>query len=183
MVELMFPLITAVPEPTQQDQYFQSLAAHLGVTQETLRATIGRPSATRRRGRQPEGQSRGATPSPFAKLDRDPLEDYCLALVLQHQEVEEAGIDEELAEHLDALAHKPLPPLATGRRAGALEGAIRRLEERYLRELKNEEEIRFSESPPDWQEETHDSILEVNERLRQNQYKRSSLLQDISTQG
>ncbi len=95
----------------------------------------------------------------------------------------QAGIDAELAEHLDTLAHKPLPPLAPRSRIGALEGAIRRLEERYLRELKNEEEIRFAESPPDWQDETHNSILEVNERLRQNQSKRSSLLQDISLQG
>ena len=221
MVELMFPLIAAVPEPAQQDHYFQSLAAHLGVTQETLRATIGRPAPTRRRRGAPS-QSRGATPSPFAKLERDPLEDYCLALLLQSDEVDEtvedlrpeyfrrlenrevfnqwlrlsaggggelvltslrAGIDEELVEHLDSLMHKTLPPLDQRRRLDAFQGSIHRLEERYLRELKSEEELRFTEAPPDLQDESHQGILEVNRALRTNQGKRESFAQDISRRG
>ena len=208
-------------DPAQQDHYFQSLAAHLGVTAETLRATIGRPGAVRRRRGAP-AQSRGATPSPFAKLDRDPMEDYCLSLLLQHGEVEEAvgdlrpeyfrrlenreifnqwtrqwrggegelslaslgaEIDEELAEHLDSLAHRTLPPLDQRHRLAAFQDVVRRLEERYLRELKTEEEIKFTEAPPDLQGESHDGILEVNQRLRENQGKRSSLVQDISGRG
>jgi hypothetical protein len=57
------------------------------------------------------------------------------------------------------------------------------LEERHLRELKREEEIRFTEAPADWHEETQTNVLEVNERLRQNQEKRSSLVSDISNRG
>ena len=38
----LFPLIAAVAEPTQQDHYFRVLASHLGVTEETLRASMGR---------------------------------------------------------------------------------------------------------------------------------------------
>ena len=212
-------------EATQQDRYFQSLADHLGVTQETLRATIGRPSAGQRsRGR--ATQSRGATPSAFAKLDNDPLEDYCLALLLQNNEMAEsaeelcseyfrrlenreifdqltrqwtqhrqfgqggpalapleAEIDQELADHLTSLMNKVLPPLEQHRRLGAFRDAVHRLEERYLRELKTEEEIRFTEAPPDLQEESHPSILQVNQRLRTNQSKRSSLAQEISSRG
>jgi chromatin segregation and condensation protein Rec8/ScpA/Scc1 (kleisin family) len=195
------------------------------VTQETLLATIGRPSTTQRaRGRAP--QSRSATPSPFAKLDSDPLEDYCLAFLLQYHELAEsvedlrseyfrrlenreifdqltrrwerqsqfdkgaatlasleAEIDQELAEHLVSLVNKVLPPLEERRRLGAFQDAIHRLEERYLRELKTEEEIRFTEAPPDLQEEFHAGILQVNQRLRTNQSKRSSLMQDISNRG
>ena len=224
IAQYMSPLIWRA-EPTQQDQYFQKLAGHLGVTRETLLATIGRPSS-RPRARNRSTQSRGATPSPFAKLDNDPLEDYCLALLLQNDELgDSAGdlrseyfrrlenreifnqltrrwtlqhedgergpsltdleteIDGELAEHLAVLANKALPPLEERHRRGAFQDTVRRLEERYLRELKAEEEIRFAETPPDLQEESHPTILQVNQRLRSTQSKRSSLAQDFSNRG
>ena len=205
-------------EPTRQDHYFQSLAVHLGVTSETLRATMSRPSPSLRR-RSTVSQGRDATPSPFAKLDRDPLEDYCLAMLLQNDELDEAAvslrpeyfqrlenreiinhwsrsqgqdqpltslraeIDQELVEHLETLVAKTLPPLSPKSRLGAFQGTIRRLEERYLRELKREEEIRFTEAPSDWEDEIQTGVLEVNERLRQNQERRSSLVSDISNKG
>ena len=207
MVELMFPLIAAVPDPAQQDHYFQALAEHLGVTQDTLRAAIGRPSVVRR-GRGTGSQARGATPSPFAKLDRDPLEDYCLALLLQNSELEEAAdelrpeyfrrlenreifnqwdrqrrwdqevaplserIDEELAGHLESLVQKSLPPLDQPRRLRAVQDAVHRLEERYLRELKTEEGIRFAETPPDLAAASSQGVLDVNRQLKSNQSKR-----------
>ncbi|PKB73729.1 MAG: DNA primase [SAR202 cluster bacterium Io17-Chloro-G7] len=231
LVDVMFPLIAAVPEPTQQDQYFQSLAAHLGVTQETLKATIGRPLPVRQtRGPRSQGQSpaqsqrRGATASPFAKMDRDPLEDFCLALLLQNRELKkqledirpeyfrrlenreifsqlaratgaeadepETGspnsiqnhleLDEELSEHVGTLASKSLPAMDQRGVLSALRDVIRRLEERHLRELKAEEEIRFTDSPSELLEDVHQGILEVNERLRQNQGRRNSLNQDAS---
>jgi DNA primase len=206
-------------DPAEQDQYFQTLAAHLGVTPDTLRATLSRPSP-QRAGRKAPPQDRGTTPSPFAKLDRDPLEDYCLAMLLQYSELDEAAqslrpeyfqrlenreifsrwrrddgehgssveslraeIDAELAGHLETLIGKGLPPLSPRSRLGAVRDAVRRLEERHLRELKREEEIRFTEAPADWQEETPTNLLEINERLRQNQEKRGSLISDISNRG
>jgi len=91
LVELVFPLIAAVPQAAQQDYYFQSLAGRLGISEETLRASVGRPGAAyggnRRRSalsRQPA--SAAASASAFARLDRDPVEDYCLALLLQNGE-------------------------------------------------------------------------------------------------
>jgi DNA primase len=221
MVELMFPLIAAVPEPTQQDHYFQALAEHLGVTQDTLRATIGRPSVVRR-GRGTGSQARGATPSPFAKLERDPMEDYCLALLLQNsglgEAVEElrpeyfrrlenreifnqwdqqrrgdqgatalaslrACIDEELAGQLETLVQKSLPPLDQYRRLHAVQDAVHRLEERYLRELKTEEGIRFAETPPDLAAASNQGVLEVNQRLKSNQSKRKLLVPDVKRRG
>ena len=221
MVEVLFPFIAAVPEATQQDHYFQELADRLGVTQETLRATIGRPTAVRR-SRGAASQARAATPSPFAKLDRDPVEDYCLALLLGHQEIEEAAgdlrpeyfrrlenreifnqwvsvcrghggepalaplqavLDEELAEHLETLVQKVLPPLDRSHRVAAFQDAVHRLEERYLRDLKVEEQIKFTEVPPDLVEESHQEVLEVNQRLKRNQDMRGSLAHDISRGG
>ena len=93
LVELLFPLVAAVPEPAQQDHYFQLLASHLGVTQETLQASVGRPTAARR-SRSVASSSPSATPSAFAKLDQDPMEDYCLAVMLRYEDLE------ELAEEL-----------------------------------------------------------------------------------
>ncbi len=205
-------------EPAEQDQHFQTLAVYLGVTPETLRATLSRPSP-HRQVRTAAAPDRGATPSPFARLDRDPLDDYCLAMLLQNSDLDEAArslrpeyflrpenreifshwrrdegqgrsvellraeIDEELTEHLETLIGKDLPPLNPRSRLGALQDTVRRLEERHLRELKREEEIRFTEAPADWHEETQTNVLEVNERLRQNQEKRSSLVSDISNRG
>lgn len=88
LVEDMFPVVAATPDPIQQDHYFQLLAAHVGVTPETLQASVGRPTAVRRsRGAASSGPS--ATPSAFAKQDRDPVEDYCLAVLLRYEELEE----------------------------------------------------------------------------------------------
>ena len=90
LVELLFPLVAAVPEPAQQDHYFQLLASHLGVTQETLQASVGRPTAARR-SRIAASNRPSATPSAFARLDRDPVEDYCLAVLLRYEELWEAA--------------------------------------------------------------------------------------------
>ena len=217
VAQYMSPLIWRA-EPTEQDQYFQKLAALLDVTRETLLATIDRPSTVRKSGNRAP-QSRGATPSPFVKLDSDPLEEYCLAVLLQHNDLEEtaedlrpeyfhrlenreiynqwarqrqdgpalksieAEIDTELAGHLGILVNKALPPLEERHRLDAFQDAVRRLEERYLRELKAEEELRFTDTPPDLQEEAHPGILQVNERLKTNQSRRSSLAREILNRG
>ena len=94
LAELLFPLVAATPDSFQQDHYFQQLAALLGVNESTLRASLaqpkGRGSQYRDRTASPRGQ-RGqggaqreeASATPFARLDHDPLEEYCLSLVLQ----------------------------------------------------------------------------------------------------
>ena len=90
LVELLFPMVAAVPEPAQQDHYFQLLASHLGVSQETLQASVGRPTAARQ-SRIVASNRPSATPSAFARLDRDPVEDYCLAVLLRYEELWEAA--------------------------------------------------------------------------------------------
>jgi DNA primase len=223
----LFNFIAAVPEPIQQDHYFQMLANHLKVSEDTLRASMNRSPAPR------NGRSnaiRGApgtfdraadsTASAFTKLKNDPIEDHCLARLLQNPELYESidnlqpdyfrrpenreivkhvlyvasdGFDEsaiawlqqtvaeELAPHLEYLFGKELPPL--GQRGGSLEvnETIHRLEERYLRGLKVEEAMRFSDAGADGlMEEADDQILEVNHRIKRNEIDRNCLTQNVS---
>jgi DNA primase len=221
VVEMLFPFIAAVPEPIQQDLYFQQLAAYIGVDEGTLKASTGRFATGRitndtgsngSRGRlKPAGRDVEPTASPFAHLDRDPIEEYCLALALQHPDlVPEAGLVPEhfrrpenrelagqllqltqnpleedtsqklkqrvapaLQEQLEFLFAKELPPVEARNRLMALQSTLSRLEERFLRELKTEEAIWFSEEQPDILEEPNPTILDVNQRIRGNESTRS----------
>ena len=56
-----------------------------------------------------------------------------------------------------------------------MQDAVSRLEERYLRELKTEEGIRFAETPPELADDSGQLVLEVNRQLKANQGKRGSL--------
>ena len=218
LVELMFPLIAAVTDPVQQDQYFQALAARLGITQETLRASVGRPAAVRRS--QPRSNRNvQATASAFTKLDSDPIEDYCLGLLLRNAELAEkaehlspeyfrrhenreiftqwkiasaeqgvearieasqGSMDTEIAGCLEALMEKQLPPLDLEKRHQAFSDTVSRLEERHLKDLKEEEGLRFSEDPPDLVGDSHQNVLDLNQRLRENENARYSTVSNIS---
>jgi DNA primase len=221
LVEEMFPIVAATPDPIQQDHYFQLLASHVGVTRETLQASVGRPTAVRR-SRTAASNGPSATPSAFAKQDRDPVEDYCLAVLLRYEELGEAAealrpeyfrrlenreiftqwllarqqgieaplapwlketIDDELAEHLDSLLERALPPLDSPKRPAAFQDTVGRLEGRHLRELKTEEGIRFTEEPPDLLEQEYPEVLELNRRIRDKQETRNLLEQDFSRRG
>ena len=220
--ELIFPLIAATPDPFQQDYYFQRLASLLGVSEATLQATLGRRSkawagnrdrsTSSRQGRAtPAGQEDATTT--FARLEHDPLEEYCLTLMLQNPQLLEPNsgpsadpkdggkassaeprleyfrwvenrevftnwikcstldilreeLDEELQGHLDYLLTKSLPPSDQNQRETAFKDCVRRLEERYLRELKKEEEIKLSQSTAEETAERGEDILQLNERLK-----------------
>jgi hypothetical protein len=220
-VEILFPFIAAVSEPIQQDLYFQQLAAFIGVDEGTLKASTGRfvnrsggsGSAGTRRSPKQAGREVEPTASPFAQLDRDPIEEYCLALALQNPElVPVAGLvpehfrrpeNRELARHLEQMAQNPpeditgqrlkqsvdpalqeqldsllaeeLPPVKARNRLMVLESAVKRLEQRFLRELKIEEAMWFSEEQLDILEEPNPAILDVNQRIKGNESTRSWL--------
>ena len=208
--------IHCLGEGFQQGNAVEYLAQKLGATIDTVKAALSRPSVARR-ARRPE--QRPAAASPFAKLDHDPMEEYCLQLVLGHPEMRDlaAGLradffrrhenrelfnrwldarpgldkdetlatvrrdgDDEVAGHLNALLEKPEIPLdVNGRTTSFLEVASR-LEERNLRDLKSEEVIRFSESPPDLENGEHDDILQLNQQIKKNESLRKGQHQEIS---
>ena len=108
LVELLFPFVLAVQEPIQQDHYNQMLATRLGISEDTLQASFKHFAARARAARPasnlaqrpaagPAGNAENPEAAPFAAADRDPLEDYCLALLLQYpdltaEEAELAGL-------------------------------------------------------------------------------------------
>ena len=190
----------------QQDYYFQKLAGELNVTPETLLASVGRPTAARRprapQNRQPERSPREQTAatSPFASLDHDPVEEYCLALLMRYPDLSEyaepltpehfsrhenreifgsylvsgddAGEDifdeapPGVREQWEALRRKSLPPMDFVKRRQAIDDVVTQLEKRSLRRLKAEEQIRFSESPPDLYTEDLQHTVAVNQRMK-----------------
>ena len=240
MAEVVSPFIYAVGEPIQQDSYVRKLADHLAVREETLQATLNRPSM--RSGGRSNGPPNGPRPavgnragergvagnrvdaSAFAAADRDPMEDHCLALLLQHPglaaELPEAGglppeyfkrpenreiylqltsawaeapgmllpeenvaaqvkrnVVPELWQQVDYLAEKSLPPTESWLRPDELHQVIARMEERYLRELKSAEQIRFSENLAEIPEEGGQEPLILNRRFKANQESRNQHLQ------
>ena len=208
IAEAIFPLIAAVQDAPLQDHYFQKLAGELNVTTETLLASVGRPSAARRprpspARQQPESASpqRAATSSPFDRLEHDPVEEYCLALLMRYPELGEYAEplsadhfwrhenreifgnylnfvddpwDDELnaappgiREQLESLRQRQLPTMDLPKRRRAITGVVAQLEKRVLRRMKSEEQIRFSESPPDLSIEDLQDTIAVNQRMKQ----------------
>ena len=220
IVDAVFPLIASVTEGARQDHYFQVLASRLGVTPETLKASIGRPSAARRARTPQVTRPSGAVASPFARLDHDPVEEYCLALLMKYPDLSdmagdlraeyfrrhenreifqrwtaiaagpgetadviEDGAEEQILKQIGDLQRKALPPLDPNKRRTAMRDVISRLENRDLRGLKAEEELRFADSPPDLDElaELPDlPLLELNERIKKNEDLRRGLTAKIS---
>ena len=92
--QLLFPLIAATADSFQQDYYFQRLASLLGVSTESLEASLGRPAVSSRRpssDRRRSSVQREASASPFARMEHDPLEEHCLAMLLQNPELAPAA--------------------------------------------------------------------------------------------
>ncbi len=90
----LFNFIAAVPEPIQQDHYFQMLGNYLRVNEDTLRASMSRFNSQAANAR--PGMAGGSQPprrepedsgSAFAKLENDPIEDPLLARILQVPEL------------------------------------------------------------------------------------------------
>ena len=80
--------IHSLGEGFQQGSAVEYLAQKLGATIDTVKAALSRPSVARR-ARRPEPRPAATAASPFAKLDHDPKEEYCLQLLLNHPELRE----------------------------------------------------------------------------------------------
>ena len=199
--DTLFPLITAVQEPFLQDEYFQRLARLLGVTPENLRANIARTSARnpRQQPRRTERPREDATTAPFSRLDRDPVEDRCLALLLQEPELgnlapslrlehfnrpenrevmaywyqghEPELMDEDLRPHWDWLVAMPMPPSDRSKRETDLQDSVARLEARYLRRLADEDRLRLEEASTEEKDEERSRLTEASLEELERQYE------------
>ena len=142
-------------------------------------------------------------------IEKDPIEEYCLALSVQFPETipnsglapeyfflpgnraladkliefsddtnipfERFGIDGDspLGELLEQLLSKDLPPMDYRDRSSILQNTIKRLENRYLRDLKLKEEILLEESDNDLSMDPRFNILATNQRIRTNETNRT----------
>lgn len=204
VIRTVYPLIVAEQDGPRQDYYLQMLAQKLNVTRDFLIANYGRPTVaqqprTRQTRQQPEQQT--AATSPFAKLEHDPVEEYCLTLLMRYPDLseyaetltpehflrhenreifsgylscgEEVGEDAPdsappgVREQLEALRQKSLRPMDFVKRRRAMDDVVTQLEKRSLRRLKTEEQIRFSESPPDLDAEDLQDTVAVNQRMKE----------------
>ena len=218
LVEWLRPFILSVREPIQQDHYRQRLADYLSVSADTLRISLSRPPPpTRSSGNGPAGN--GSIPSRDSVFAaNDPLEDYCLARLLQYPDLAEVVLEESnlpedyfrrpenreiyarlhqtwaeapefpvpqeallpalrerapaaLAEHLETLAGKVLPPLEPGNRAADFRLAALKLEDRYLKDLKHSEQAWFAEDAAAMPAAA-EAALELNRKLKANHQQR-----------
>ena len=85
LVQKLSGFITNIEEPMQQDHYLQLLANFLSVNEDTIRASLNRnlrqsiPSKLKTNANYQDSVSESA----FSKTDSDPIEEYCLASILQ----------------------------------------------------------------------------------------------------
>ena len=83
--EAALPIIERMESVWQRDRYMQKLADLLQVSMETLRASIARPLVgTKAAWGKPRPRVDEST---FQQVARDPLEEHCLHLLLQHPEL------------------------------------------------------------------------------------------------
>ena len=74
---------------------------------------------------------------------------------------------------LEQLLHKDLPPMDYRDRSSILQNTVKRLENRYLRDLKLKEGILLEESDTDLSMDPKIGILTTNQRIKTNETNRS----------
>ncbi|TET26419.1 MAG: DNA primase [Dehalococcoidia bacterium] len=92
----LLPIIAGIKDIVRQAHYLQKLAQLVRVSERSLEATMSRMRAGQGRGRAKEEATSRVLPPIFAS----PLEEYCLALLLQHPELK-AGDEGLLAEYFE----------------------------------------------------------------------------------
>ena len=83
------PFIHLLAGGIQQANAIEQLADNLSVPIDTVKAALSRPSVARRTREPQQQRSAASTASPFAKLDHEPMEEYCLQLLLGYPELRE----------------------------------------------------------------------------------------------
>lgn len=96
--ESLMPMIVSMGNAFEQDRYFDKLANAIGVTRDALQASVGKLLPSRRERAPTRGRgavSQGPSVSPLAASNREPLEEYVLAILVKWPELKE-----EIRDHL-----------------------------------------------------------------------------------
>ena len=85
-VDKLLPIIAEIKDPVRQAHYLQKLARLVNVTERKLEAALKgkRPGPSRRRAKEPKQE---AITQALRPVFSSPIEEYCLALLLQHPEL------------------------------------------------------------------------------------------------
>ena len=85
------------------------------------------------------------------------------------------GVDENsaLGQLLDHFRDKELPPMDSRNRLSILQSTVRRLENRFLRDLKLKEELLLEQTDNDLSVDPNTNILNTNQRLKNNETNRT----------
>ncbi len=99
-VDKLLPIVAEMKDTVRQAHYLQKLARLVKVSQHSLEATLGRikPSQGKRRAKEP---SQERVTQALHPLLSSPVEEYCLALLLQHPELKgrNEGLSQEYFEN------------------------------------------------------------------------------------
>ena len=201
MADLLLPLVTAIPSPLEQDHYFHRLASLLEVPEATLRASLvrlgqrSRPNRKESRASPTPFERLGHDPLEeycLAQiLHRYPERENWIAQLkpeyFGHPESREVFTNlgkystleelqeelyEELTEYIKYILNRSQPDLDRKQQEMALGDCVLRLEERHLRELKVEEEMRLAQATEEVLDQEQERILQLNQRLRELSHQR-----------
>ena len=89
-VDKLLPIIAEIKDPVRQAHYLQKLARMVNVTERNLEAALKRIKPSRGR-RQAEEPRQEAIAQALRPVFASPLEEYCLALLLQHPELKDSS--------------------------------------------------------------------------------------------
>lgn len=104
VVETLSPIFDEIEDPVQRAHYVTKLARELKLDESEMKAALRKLRGKRRRPQpsEPTEQSRLAR-----QLVSNPIEEYCLALLLQYPELRQAA-QELLAEHFQCTENREL---------------------------------------------------------------------------
>jgi DNA primase len=97
-VDKLLPIVAEIKDPIRQAHYLQKLAQLLKVSERSIEAALARIRPKQGRGRVEELKQAVATH--LSPLSSSPVEEYCLALLLQHPELK-ASAQELSAEYFE----------------------------------------------------------------------------------
>lgn len=102
-VQRLAPLLDEIANPAERNHYTQKLARKIGVSEKVLVETTALEVPSRRR----VSAAQRRKDEPPQLPSREPLEEYCLCLLLQHPELCEPGRC-LLPEHFEHAAHREI---------------------------------------------------------------------------
>lgn len=194
-VDRLLPVISDINDPVSQAHYLQRLSRLVGVDERSLAASLGklkRPFKPRQK--EEMEQPSKSIPSLFPRdrlaehclslLVRYPhLRSYAAGLsadFFPHSENRQlflawsdtadldsmrGRLERSLQEYVDTLVEKPLPPMSEEEQKDALTDCIRRLEERWLQDLKTKEKALVSDAQAEGNTAELEELQQLGERL------------------